>query len=295
MKAIFIGSVEFSLGLLDVVKNSPLIDIVGLVTKETSTFNSDFADLSKSFKGQECPEVFYFKNNSEEMSSWIQQKAPDVIFCLGWSHLLPEAALKIPPKGAIGYHPAALPSNRGRHPIIWALCLGLKTTASTFFLIKPGVDEGDILSQMNVPILESDYAQDLYNKLKVAAISQLKDLIEELVNNRVQPKSQEHLPSNFWRKRSKEDGRIDWRMSARSIYNLVRALAPPYPGAFFQWDESAVPVNRSQIISAAGLENRIPGEVIECTDVHIDIKTGDDLIRIEFNGIDTTIKKGDFL
>ncbi len=295
MKAIFIGSVDFSLSLLEIIRANSDVEIVGLVTKEKSTFNSDFVDLSLHHEGQSKPDVFYFKNDNEALTRWVKEKSPDIIFCLGWSHLLPDEVLKIPPKGTIGYHPAALPKNRGRHPIIWALCLGLKKTASTYFLITPTADEGDILSQVEVVISDADYAQDLYNNLKQVATVQLDGLVKGLLNNTIKPIKQEHLESNYWRKRGKQDGRIDWRMSAKSIYNLVRALAPPYPGAFFQVSDLEIPVYRSQIVSGEGFENRIPGEVIECAEGIIDIKSGDDLIRIELGEVMTIVKKGDFL
>ena len=90
--------------------------------------------------------------NSEEVIGWISNLAPDVIFCFGWSGLLKKELLQIPPMGVIGYHPTALPKNRGRHPITWALNLGLKETASTFFFMDDGIDSGDILSQKKVLI-----------------------------------------------------------------------------------------------------------------------------------------------
>lgn len=71
--------------------------------------------------------------------------------------------------GVIGFHPAALPNNRGRHPIIWALALGLNETASTFFKMDEGADTGDIVSQVKIPICESDYAADLYENIMCAA------------------------------------------------------------------------------------------------------------------------------
>ena len=72
------------------------------------------------------------KDNEAEQISFITEKSPDVIYCFGWSHILSKKILKLPPYGVVGFHPAELPNNRGRHPIVWALFLGLKKTASTF-------------------------------------------------------------------------------------------------------------------------------------------------------------------
>ena len=79
-------------------------------------------------------DTFYTQNiNDKRTYKWLKNKRPDLIICLGWSHIIEPKVLKIPKYGIIGYHPSDLPRNKGRHPIIWPLVLGLKETASTFF------------------------------------------------------------------------------------------------------------------------------------------------------------------
>lgn len=295
MKALFIGSVQFSAKLLNVIKKNSNIELVGLVTKQKSTFNSDFVDISLEFESSSRPDTFYFKNsNSEEMEKWIADKKPEVIFCLGWSHLLPQSVLNVP-QLTVGYHPASLPANRGRHPIIWALCLGLPETSSTFFEITATADEGDILSQQKVTIKPDDYAADLYERLEDVAEVQLEKLLNDLVQGQLKPIKQDEQHSNYWRKRQKLDGKIDWRMSAKSIYNLIRALAPPYPGAYFTHNEIEFTVLKSQILSGKDFENRIPGEIINILDGKPVIKTGDDLVLLEKLNSNIDLNKGDFL
>lgn len=110
-------------------------EVVGVVTKKESVFNADFVDL-----GDMCEEnhidCLYVKNiNTEEAKDYMRQRKPDLVLCLGWSQILDQEILSIPSKGCIGFHPAQLPYNRGRHPLIWALVLGLRRTASTLFLM----------------------------------------------------------------------------------------------------------------------------------------------------------------
>ena len=88
-----------------------------------------------------------------------------------------EKILSKSPIGVIGFHPAALPANRGRHPIIWSLALGLKSTASTFFFMDKNVDSGDILSQASIKISDSDDARSLYDKVTKTALSQIESRI----------------------------------------------------------------------------------------------------------------------
>ena len=102
--------------------------------------NTDFVDLSHFCIEQSIPYFHYDGHSSNEPESFMRDLRPDVIFCIGWSHLLNEKFLEIADQGVIGFHPAKLPSNRGRHPIIWALALGLEETASTFFKMEEGAE-----------------------------------------------------------------------------------------------------------------------------------------------------------
>lgn len=125
MKILYIGSVEFSgLALEHLLKIGA--DIVGVCTAKSSTINSDFFDLATIASKANIPCRYVEDINSEDSIRWIYERSPDIIFCFGWSRLLSDRLLKLTNMGVIGFHPTLLPSNRGRHPIIWALALGLK-------------------------------------------------------------------------------------------------------------------------------------------------------------------------
>lgn len=286
MRAVFIGCVESSSLLLSEIFSTNKITIVGVITKKQSSINSDFVDLTSIAKKNNAP-VFYFENkiNESEMLNWISDLKPDVIFCLGWSHLLPSALLQIPKNGIIGYHPAELPANRGRHPIVWALALGLERTASTFFLIDEGADSGDIVSQTIVKIDLSDNAQSLYDKLMKEARVQVRTICKELSENSLPKISQNHALANYWRKRSDLDGKIDWRMNSLAIYNLIRALSAPYPGAYTHYQNDKIILWKSEILHdkiSAFIE---PGKVISHDTCSFTVKTYDGAVKIlSFDG-----------
>ncbi|MCM1257322.1 MAG: methionyl-tRNA formyltransferase [Roseburia sp.] len=259
-----------------------------------SVFHSDFKDLAPlcEDEGIECK---YVQNvNDQESIQFIRKVHADVGFCFGWSQLIHENVINEFPKGIIGFHPAALPYNRGRHPIVWVLALGLKSTASTFFRIDKNADTGDILLQENIEILYEDNAETLYEKIMETAREQLEKLVEGLENNRLVPKHQSQEMGNVWRKRSIGDGRIDFRMSGRAIYNLVRSLTKPYPGAHIEWKDAEYKVWRVCEITGTGFENIEPGKIIEVyKDGSFDVKTSDNIIRVlECDVID--IEKGDY-
>ena len=151
MRILYIGSVIFSFKILEKLF-SINANIVGVITKNKSNFNSDFFDLSKISKSRGLPVHISNNINSDETLDWIRTINPEIIFCFGWSNLLKKSILKISKIGVLGYHPSFLPFNKGRHPLIWAKVLGLKKTGSTFFFMDEGADSGDIVSQKEIVI-----------------------------------------------------------------------------------------------------------------------------------------------
>lgn len=134
MRTVFIGTVEFSekalQRLLEVTTGA---EIVGVCTLEKAPGNADHRDLSRIAKEAGVSWQYTPRINAAETVAWIREREPDSIFCFGWSRLLGPELLAVPPRGVVGFHPAALPANRGRHPLVWALVRGLTETGSTFF------------------------------------------------------------------------------------------------------------------------------------------------------------------
>ncbi len=260
MRIVFIGAVEFSLRALQQLVALDA-EIVGVCTLKDSKLNSDHVDLSRFSQAHHIP-CFYAEDiNSAEALTWIEGKAPAVIFCFGWSKLLKQNLLKLAPLGVVGFHPAALPANRGRHPLIWALVLGLNQTASTFFFLDAGADSGDILSQREVLVTEQDDARTLYDKVTETALAQIAEFLPRLASGSAKRIKQDERRANTWRKRGAADGKIDWRMSAQSIHNLVRGLTKPYVGAHLLVGGKEVKVWKTEIVMDAP-SNIEPGKVL---------------------------------
>ena len=260
MRIVFIGTVEFSLRALErlVALNA---EIVGVCTLQESKFNADYIDLSSFSEAHGIPSLYADDINSTETLTWIQEKSPDVIFCFGWSRLIKQDLLELAPLGVVGFHPAALPANRGRHPLIWALVLGLKKTASTFFFMDAGADTGDILSQQEISITDQDDARTLYDKVIETALAQITKFLPQLATGSFRRIKQNAQFANTWRKRGDADGEIDWRMSAQSIHNLVRGLTSPYIGAHILVGGKEIKVLKSAIVIEAR-NNIEPGKVL---------------------------------
>ena len=276
MRIIFIGSVLFSKAILEQLIKLNL-EIVGVCTKKKSEFNSDFFDLSKISLKHKIPTLYTSDINSNKTYSWIRKKRPDLIFCFGWSNLIKKKLLGLSPGGIIGFHPTDLPANRGRHPIIWTLALGLKKTATTFFFMKEGADSGDIISKKRIIVNKRDDAQSLYNKIILSASKQIKQIVSDLKKNKIKRIKQNYKISNYWRKRSFNDGEIDWRMSATNIFNLVRALSKPYLGAHFFFKNKKIVLWKASIVKFKN-KNIEPGKIIFYLKSKPVIKCGDNAI-----------------
>lgn len=279
MRILFIGCVESSYRLLERLllgrKN-----VVGVITRKGAGRHADFVDLGPLCRGHGVPVCHVEDINGTGAAGFIRERGPDIGFCFGWSQLLEEGVIGMFPQGVVGFHPAALPANRGRHPLVWALALGLEETASTFFMLNAGADEGDVVSQRPIPIAYEDDARALYDKVVEAAVAQEVELVEAFEKGAVQRTPQEAGRGNCWRRRGEADGRIDWRMPSRGIYNLVRGLARPYVGAHFVYGGKAYRVWKVQELGDGAPRNIEPGKVLASEGGVLDVKTGDGAVRL---------------
>ena len=293
MRVVFVGTVEFSLRTLEELISLD-VNIVGVCTKKSSVLNSDFADLVPVCEMNSIPYLYVDNINSEKRIEWIGKLSPDVIFCFGWSSLLKESGLNIAPMGVVGYHPSKLPENRGRHPLIWAIVLGLENSASTFFFMDKDADSGDILSQVDFDISYQDDAQSVYKGMVSVALSQIKKFIPILQNGTYSKIKQNSKNSNIWRKRNKLDGLIDFRMNSRSIYNLTRALNKPYIGAHINYNKKSFSVWSVKEINNPD-QNIEPGKVLKTNGRVFMVKTYDGAIEVVDHDFEIIPKVGEYL
>lgn len=294
MKIVFVGCVQSSyLFLKELINND--IEIAGVITKKESNFNSDFCDLSILCEKHGIDYIHVKHINDVDSKEYIALKKPDLILCLGWSQLLDEQVLSMASIGCIGFHPAALPNNKGRHPIIWALALGLKQTASSLFFMDEKADGGEIISQEDIVIEYKDDAASLYKKIMDVAVVQLVNIINDIKENKCRKCIPNNLDGNSWRKRGKSDGEIDWRMSSNSIYNLIRALTHPYVGAHFSHKGNEYKVWKAKEVITDLYDNIEPGKVLKVESNHrFLIKTGENAIEI-LDCDDVELIEGEYL
>ncbi|HOK78540.1 MAG TPA: methionyl-tRNA formyltransferase [Verrucomicrobiota bacterium] len=161
----------------------------------------------------------------------VRSAKPDVIVVAAYGQILPPALLEIPTYGCVNVHASLLPRHRGAAPIQWALLEGDQKTGVTIMLMDAGLDTGPILSQGETPILDSDDALTLHDRLAEMGALLLVQTLPEYVAGRIKPRPQPAEGATHARKITKEDGRIQWQQPAVSIWRRVRALVP-WPGTY---------------------------------------------------------------
>jgi methionyl-tRNA formyltransferase len=172
--------------------------------------------------------------NVPEIVAQIRAVQPDFLFSFYYRNMLKQDLLDIPARGAFNMHGSLLPRYRGRVPVNWAIIKGEKETGATLHVMNEKPDSGAIVDQQAVPILPDDTALQVFNKVTCAAEIALDRCLPGLIAGTVQLKPQDLSQGGYFGGRRPEDGKIHWFESAQAIHNLVRAVAPPYPGAFTQ-------------------------------------------------------------
>jgi methionyl-tRNA formyltransferase len=166
------------------------------------------------------------------LAAAVERARPDLIFSFYYRAMIPVGLLSLAPKGAFNMHGSLLPRYRGRAPTNWAVLHGETETGATLHEMVAKPDAGAIVDQSAVPILPDDTAQQVFDKVTVAAEQVLWRSLPAIVAGTYARTTNDLSQGSYFSGRKPEDGRIDWSHAARDVYNLIRAVAPPYPGAF---------------------------------------------------------------
>lgn len=168
----------------------------------------------------------------ESMLQQISNLAPDIIFSFYYRNMIPKAIIELPSLGAFNMHGSLLPAYRGRAPVNWAVLNGEKQTGVTLHTMVQQADAGDIVDQEPVPIGPQETAFEVMRKVQKAACCVLDRQIDKLLSGTANRTPQDESKATYFGGRTPEDGRIDWFQSAPTLFNLIRAVTHPFPGAF---------------------------------------------------------------
>ena len=211
------------------------IEVALVVThRDNPKENIWFASVAELAALHDIPVITPDNPNTVEVLEQIRALQPDFLFSFYYREMFKRELLEIPKQGALNMHGSLLPKYRGRVPVNWAIIKGETETGATLHYMTEKPDNGAVVAQQAVPILPDDTAFEVFQKVTVAAEITLNACLPALLAGTTKSVKQDLNQGAYFGGRKPEDGIIDWSQDARSIHNLVRAVAPPYPGATTQ-------------------------------------------------------------
>ena len=217
-------------------------------------------------------------SNDENVLSELKELNPDIIITAAYGQLVPETILEIPKYKCINVHGSLLPKLRGGAPIQYSILEDHGKTGITIMYMVKKLDAGDMISKVEVDILDSDNYESLHDKLSIAGRDLLKETLPNIFTGNIAPEKQDDSLATFARNILREDEKIDWNKSAREIFNQVRALDPT-PGAFTYLDEDILKIWSSEVVE---LEENYSAEkvgtIIKQDKKHIYILCGENTV-----------------
>ena len=191
--------------------------------------------------------------NTPAIENQVAAFGADFLFSFYYRHMLKAPLLQSAQRGAYNMHGSLLPHYRGRVPVNWAVLRGERETGATLHQMTVKPDDGPIVDQFAVPILPDDTAQEVFEKVTVAAELCLYRSLPKLIAGTAAHRLQDLSQGAYFGGRRAEDGRIDWQQNAHQIHNLVRAVTRPYPGAFSDFPEGRLVLWRTRVMDDASV------------------------------------------
>jgi methionyl-tRNA formyltransferase len=219
-----------------------------------------------------------YEMDTDQDVAHFRERQHDVVIVNGWQRLLRDPILQSVSIGAFGVHGSGsgLPKGRGRSPMNWSLIENLDRFLLSVIKLDSGVDSGFLVDTRKFDITDFDTIRTLYYKLAMATTEILVDSLPSICAGSIEY-TRQRGDATYYPKRTPEDGAINWRNSTRDIYNLIRAVADPYPGAFTEADGERVFVWTAIPFSTDFGHNAVEGEIVqvfETTDEFV-VRTGD--------------------
>ena len=230
------------------------IDLV-VTHQDDPNENVWFGSVAKLCEEQKIPCITPNANQLIDLIPQIQKLAPDYLFSFYYRHMIPAELLACAKIAALNMHGSLLPKYRGRAPVNWAILHGETQTGATLHIMEAKPDAGDIVGQSAVSIDANETATDVFSKVSQAAVQVMNQVLPDLVQGHVPRKPNLLAEGSYFGGRKPADGQILWQQTAKQVHDLVRAVAPPYPGAFTDWQ------GRRMIVVRTSPEGPFPAQL----------------------------------
>jgi methionyl-tRNA formyltransferase len=220
-----------------------------------------FLDDIRALAEQHGAQCFEARKVASKREFW-DSTAVDLMLVVSWRYLIPADIYRKPARGTFVFHDSPLPAYRGFAPTVWAIINGEDHTGVTLFEIADAVDSGDIVAQRRVEIAPDDTIAEVIDRVTEMYRTVLADKLPALLDGTAMRTPQDEAQATFTCKRLPEDNRIDWTQPTTVIYNLIRAVTAPYPGAFTSLDGRKLIIWRARPIQRRYIGS-VPGRVVE--------------------------------
>ena len=214
-----------------------------------------FGSVAKLCEDKKIPYITPNAKQLFDLIPRINQLSPDYLFSFYYRHMIPVELLACAKIGALNMHGSLLPKFRGRAPVNWAILHGETETGATLHIMEAKPDAGDIVGQSAVFIGPDETATEVFGKVSQAAVAVMEQVLPDLVQGHIPRKTNNLAQGSYFGGRKPADGEILWHQTAQQVHNLVRAVAPPYPGAFIDWQ------GQRRIVARTSLEGPFPGQL----------------------------------
>jgi methionyl-tRNA formyltransferase len=284
MNTLFIGSTKRGFRTLQALlkRKVPVVGVLSLAQDEheLDRYEGPIKDLALAH-GIPVRETKFIRDGA--LSRWATQNLKaETAIGVGVRILLPEEFYTVFPHGCWGVHDSLLPEYRGFAPLNWSIINDEPRTGVSLFRICNRMDGGDILVQQEVPIGPTETAPEVYERVCDATVAVVLEGYRRLAEGRATPAPQDYAAGSFTCARTPVDGQIDWAQPSRRIFNLIRALTFPYPGAYTHYRGRRLYVlGAEEIPQPPRYAGRIPGRVTRLVaGTGVEVLTGDGLLRI---------------
>jgi len=242
-----------------------------------------FDSVEKLARARALPVITPENPNDAAIIEQVRALRPDFLFSFYYRNMLGAELLALPRRGAFNMHGSLLPKYRGRVPVNWAVIMGERETGATLHQMVAKPDAGGIVEQQAVSIEPEDTAADVFGKVTAATEQVLARALPGLIAGSARIVPQNLSLGSYYGGRRPEDGRIDWRKSAQDVHNLVRGVAPPYPGAFTGIGAMTLRILRTRLEPNRPPRSSAPGLYFEAGMLFADCGDGKVLRILEFD------------
>lgn len=282
MKVIFMGTPDFSVGTLEALIEAGH-EVALVVTQPDKPKGRggkmQYTPVKEVAVAHNIPVYQPKRIREPECIEELRKYNADIMVVIAFGQILPKEILEMTPYGCVNVHASLLPSYRGAAPIQWAVINGEKVSGVTTMQMNEGLDTGDMLLKVEIPLDEKETGGSLHDKLAEAGARLCVETLDALKAGTVTPEKQGDSPTAYAKMLDKHMGKIDWKMSAKEIERLIRGLNP-WPSAYTRWNENDKGMKIWEAEVAEGQTDKAAGTVVEVTKDGFFVQTGDGLLKI---------------